>query len=225
MGRADLSGRIFAGLTVLSVAPSERLPSGAIRTMWMCQCVCGSVRAVRTSNLISGNSISCGCRSRAVLLGEKKCRSCFLVRNIGEFDVSPLGRVRHRCRDCAKVKDEENIVRMKRSAPGRVGKHRNSLRQRAIDFLGAACSCCGEDRRVFLAVDHIHGGGSAEDRKIGTYGIYKRVLTDPDAREIYQALCHNCNWAKYHTGGNCPHKQPNWMPPPIGGGFFCVGTP
>jgi hypothetical protein len=52
----DLTGRVFSRLTVLGPAPKR-----GRKRCWSCRCVCGSVTVVRTSNLTSGNSKSCGC--------------------------------------------------------------------------------------------------------------------------------------------------------------------
>lgn len=226
MGRGDnrlnLRGRIFGGLT--AIEPGETLIyKRSWRTRWHCRCICGQERLFYTSNLLSGAVLSCGCRSRAVFTGSKLCRSCGIEKLFDEYDISASGRIRNRCKICAALKDEENIRRIKRTQPGIGEKYRKTVRAKAIQALGAKCRCCGEDEFVFLVVDHVNGGGSVEERKIGTYGIYRRVLTDPLAVDHYQVLCHNCNWAKYNTGGNCPHNEPSWMPPTFGGFTMVCG--
>lgn len=67
------------------------------------------------------------------------------------------------------------------------------------------CSCCGEDNDVFLAVDHINGGGSEEKRQrkgAKIYGWLRSRKFPPG----YQVLCHNCNYAK-HILGACVHRE------------------
>ena len=57
MGRLiDLSGRRFGKLTVL-----RRTTNRGNKTMWECECDCGSVTVVSGSNLVQGNVKSCGC--------------------------------------------------------------------------------------------------------------------------------------------------------------------
>jgi hypothetical protein len=68
------------------------------------------------------------------------------------------------------------------------------LRDMVFDLLGDQCARCGiADYRV-LQIDHINGGGSIERRKIGSRGIYIKILEDGGAG--YQILCANCNTLK-----------------------------
>jgi len=61
----DLTGQVFGRWTVLrfdkSVAGSQR---GSTKALWVCQCMCGTVRSVDGAGLRSGKSKSCGCYSR-----------------------------------------------------------------------------------------------------------------------------------------------------------------
>lgn len=67
---------------------------------------------------------------------------------------------------------------------------------RAVQYLGGKCVHCGfEDERA-LQIDHINGGGRAEARSIGVFGIYKKVLSGAPG---YQVLCANCNVIKRVT--------------------------
>lgn len=54
----DLTGRKFGRLLVVTRA--ERLPKAG-RVLWHCICDCGQEPTVTGSNLITGNSQSCGC--------------------------------------------------------------------------------------------------------------------------------------------------------------------
>lgn len=67
------------------------------------------------------------------------------------------------------------------------------------------CNCCGEDEYMFMALDHINGGGTQHRLQLGSKAIYSRLKQDgyPDG---FQVLCHNCNSAKGYYGG-CPHKE------------------
>lgn len=66
MTRLDLTGQRYGYFTVISEAEQK----GKIR-YWNCLCDCGNTKMVRTGNLRSGNTISCGC-SRAYDLKGKK---------------------------------------------------------------------------------------------------------------------------------------------------------
>jgi len=52
----DRAGHVFGRWTALSRIPKER--------KWLCQCECGTVRAVSTGHLRQGKSKSCGCLER-----------------------------------------------------------------------------------------------------------------------------------------------------------------
>lgn len=59
MGRIkDLIGRRFGRLIVISMT-DKRTKSGLV--IWKCKCDCGSFRNVNSNNLLTGNTVSCGC--------------------------------------------------------------------------------------------------------------------------------------------------------------------
>lgn len=70
----DLQGRIFERLTVVERLPSEA--NGSHR--WLCRCTCGDRVKTRGSDLLRGNTRSCGClrievqRARMVALNENR---------------------------------------------------------------------------------------------------------------------------------------------------------
>jgi hypothetical protein len=53
-------GEVFGRLTVMEYSHTKRWGTHAERVM-KCKCECGNLVAVRTSNLKSGNTVSCGC--------------------------------------------------------------------------------------------------------------------------------------------------------------------
>lgn len=55
MKRLDLIGKSFGRWTVVDKAPRT------YQTMWLCECSCGTRRAVSGANLTTGHSTSCGC--------------------------------------------------------------------------------------------------------------------------------------------------------------------
>lgn len=55
----DISGRIYGKLTALHRDNSEHTKDRKV--MWVCQCKCGNIVSVLKTNLISGNTRSCGC--------------------------------------------------------------------------------------------------------------------------------------------------------------------
>lgn len=58
----DLSGRHFGRLHVIGRAPRRVSASGkARRTMWLCECECGTVKEIAARALKTGMTTSCGC--------------------------------------------------------------------------------------------------------------------------------------------------------------------
>ncbi len=83
-------------------------------------------------------------------------------------------------------------------------EYRARVRKQAIEKYGGKCKCCGETNLVFLAMDHINGGGSKHLRTIKyQIAFWLRKNNYPDG---FQVLCHNCNMAK-HILGACPHEN------------------
>ena len=57
----DLTGRHFGMLTVMYRSDDYIQPSGQHKVMWHCKCECGRECDVRSNDLKSGNTSSCGC--------------------------------------------------------------------------------------------------------------------------------------------------------------------
>jgi len=71
-------------------------------------------------------------------------------------------------------------------------------RKLILEKLGNKCIKCGFSDYRALQIDHIHGNGSKETRKIGINGLYRKILSmnRDDIKKEYQLLCANCNWIK-----------------------------
>lgn len=83
-------------------------------------------------------------------------------------------------------------------------KARDVARRKALEAYGGCCVCCGVADEVFLAFDHVSGGGGEHRRQesIVDMAIW---LVKQGFPEGFQILCHNCNYAK-HQLGRCPHE-------------------
>jgi hypothetical protein len=95
----DLSGKTFGMLKVLKFAGVNEFR----KALWLCRCECGKETVVVSQSLVSGNTVSCGCRNRAnlhvhgLLTGENKRRNIKLyeyyrslkrrVKNFAEFEA------------------------------------------------------------------------------------------------------------------------------------------
>lgn len=88
------------------------------------------------------------------------------------------------------------------------------LRLEVISAYGGRCSCCGEDKLEFLALDHVNGGG-AKHIKENDSQVHYRDAKKRNYPPDYRVLCHNCNLSIGHYG-YCPHQRqqnkPRWKP-------------
>lgn len=84
-----------------------------------------------------------------------------------------------------------------------------SLRTKILDAYGGKCECCGEDRYIFLTIDHIIPQ-SKKNRTDGS-NLYRYLLRNNFPKDNYRILCYNCNCARGHRGSDdiCPHKKSN----------------
>lgn len=85
--------------------------------------------------------------------------------------------------------------------------YHQKLRHEAImAYGGYRCACPGCDVTTpeFLGLDHIHGGGNAERRRVN-HNLFS-WLKKQGWPAGYQVLCHNCNLSKGFYG-ECPHAN------------------
>lgn len=68
----DLKGMVFGRLTVLEVSKISK----SSETLCLCRCVCGNVVQVKTGNLKSGRTKSCGCLRKEVSAAKLKSHGC-----------------------------------------------------------------------------------------------------------------------------------------------------
>lgn len=67
------------------------------------------------------------------------------------------------------------------------------LKEKVLTLFGTKCVKCGFNDLRALQLDHILGKGHKERVKIGSMGVWKKALKEP---ENYQLFCANCNWIK-----------------------------
>lgn len=143
-----------------------------------------------------------------------KCRELLLMSCFYDNPKDKNNHGKHRrCKECdkgsrreARLVDGERLNKLSRD-------RRLNRRNHIITTLGGKCYCCGEDRYVFLAIDHTNGGGNQERKGVSTAGILLRIVKQGIPKDKYRVLCHNCNFA-IAILGYCPHhprktKVPN----------------
>jgi hypothetical protein len=84
-----------------------------------------------------------------------------------------------------------------------------------IAAYGGKCQCCGESIPEFLTLDHIDGLGARQRKRLSNGEIkgpvaagapfYEWLKTQGWPKDNLRLLCYNCNCARYHNGGVCPH--------------------
>lgn len=112
--------------------------------------------------------------------------------------------VRGLCKQCHNALPEQLTKKRQRYNRWMAGVY-----EECILAYGGKCSCCGEQERKFLQLDHIEGGGNEHRLTIGgnkgnvqaTYRWLRREEFPP----IMQVLCANCHQAK--ARGGCPHAS------------------
>jgi len=98
------------------------------------------------------------------------------------------------------------------------------LKDQFLNRYGGVCACCGEFNPKFLTLDHVKNNG-VDKRTLTVWERPPRFKTPmPRASyrpteyflrdavknyqpEEYQILCYNCNCARAHNDGICPHEQ------------------
>jgi hypothetical protein len=83
-------------------------------------------------------------------------------------------------------------------------RHRARLKQQVVAAYGGECSCCGEGELEFLTLDHV-GGRATTDTARG-HRMYLQAKRE-GFPATYRLLCWNCNCARQHNGGVCPHER------------------
>lgn len=161
------------------------------------------------------------------------CKYCKQTKPKSEFHTKAKTLIKKtgRCRDCYHISQEYTNRLQKRNGKWKnnpefreltykhAKKYRHShrdeinyrsrernrkIRMDVIKKYGNKCSCCGENRLEFLAIDHVNGGGAKEHAQLRSGGVYRKLLKNEVVLEDYQVLCHNCNTSKGHYG-YCPH--------------------
>lgn len=67
----DLTGQRFERLTVVGLSEDKGKGKKPV-TKWICRCECGKITTVKGGNLISGTTVSCGCKKRRHGLANKE---------------------------------------------------------------------------------------------------------------------------------------------------------
>ena len=164
----------------------------------------------------------------------KLCAGCGKTKHVSEFgtQLDKADGLTYSCKDCKngrsrkwkkknrksvyeynKVYKEEHKEQLKKAwhkwakKTGYYKKekvNRSKIKERFIRMYGTVCSCCGESRKEFLTLEHIHGQIGVKIKESGSKAYTKAVAKyDP---EVYDLLCMNCNFSRGKYG-YCPHDN------------------
>ena len=141
--------------------------------------------------------------------GRIYCRRCIDVRRRRLHGDYWRWRRKRRCPLCGRR--ASNVRTVCASCRRYTLKHtrlsRYRLRRQLIEKYGGACACCGIAGFAFLCLDHVFNDGNVERKYVSRSHtvLYRWLLHQKGINPRYQLLCWNCNMAKYHNGGVCPH--------------------
>lgn len=144
------------------------------------------------------------------LWSRASCVDCTLARATSETERRAAWVAKGLCRKCGQSPAEmptPTCIVCREKARDKNIRQRRGLRDAVFKKYGKACACCGITGRAFLTIDHINEDGGKERRSGGggeREGFLRKLLA-ADRLDI-QILCWNCNLAKHHNGGTCPHE-------------------
>lgn len=89
-----------------------------------------------------------------------------------------------------------------------------ALKLKIINHYGGKCKCCGISEHCFLGIDHINNDGykmrlrddgTKRKNKPTGFILYQKIVKENYPTDL-QLYCFNCNTAKQHNNGICPHQ-------------------
>ena len=106
----------------------------------------------------------------------KICRKCGVKLIEDNWCLSHKKHPEYICISCQKKYRKEYYQKNKKLLIQKRKIYLKNLRKQVLQILGNKCVKCGlEDYRV-LQIDHIHGGGNKEYKKIGYISIYCKII-------------------------------------------------
>lgn len=146
-----------------------------------------------------------------------ECKSCFNLR-MKETRKTKAYKIYYSSYNkewMRKYRKTKKYLAWRKEAGQKVIAKRKELKQAILAHYGGKCICCGISEHYFLSIDHINndgykskdrGNGKKVKNRVSGYLFYKQIVKDNYPNDL-QILCFNCNTAKQHNGGKCPHKS------------------
>lgn len=138
--------------------------------------------------------------SKSMKLASQRLRRS-KARNGGICQTCSVKELDNNTSVCNKCKESHRSVKSKRI---------REMKIKVISHYGGKCKCCGEDRLLFLNIDHINGNGNKHRKSIprGSGEVYKWIIKN-NFPDVLQILCWNCNCSRQFNNGICPHTEEN----------------
>lgn len=153
------------------------------------------------------------------------CKECTRQYNLNKYVPHPKEKVPEKTRKYNSDyyyshreevirKTKERVARLKlemgeseysKLVCSRANKSRRDTKIKFLEMYGNRCSCCGEENKKFLTIEHLLGQHNSP-RRDGSLEAYRKALAKYEP-EIYTILCWNCNCGKSTNGGVCPHRE------------------
>lgn len=179
---------------------------------------------------LSNNGKRCDdCSDKALRDGRSRFQKRYKLGLCGYCGKNKHEEGKKTCSECLRKNKNRYSKSDKNIQLTRASEIRKERKIRIFKYYGGICSCCGESELMFLALDHIDGGGNEHRRVIGnnknnrcgssSTQFYKWVEKN-NYPDFLQILCHNCNMGKHLNGGVCPHQTKSDKPPLLGGGIM-----
>lgn len=170
----DLSGEVFGRLTVVSFAGYKNF-----RATWNCQCECGTTKEISASQLIYGNTKSCGCllRENKSLLthGMTRSKEHNTWLNIKNRCYNPNFPGYHMYGERGIVMDEEFRDNFE-SFLAEVGPRPKSGVRWSIDRIDNTKGYIKGNITWATPEQQARNHGLRKDNNTGTNGVYYRIL-------------------------------------------------
>ena len=149
------------------------------------------------------------CGKEAKIKGHGLCNNCYSrawsTKNrdkINQYHAEYRSQHRELLNQKARVRQTSMRAEINRRSRERAWM----LKLEMVAAYGGRCVCCGETEPIFLAIDHINGGGKSDRlRGHGGFHFYAKLKKLGWPKDEYRLLCHNCNMA-IGMFGFCPHQ-------------------
>lgn len=144
---------------------------------------------------------------------DKKCGVCKITKKINQFykQTKSFDGLQNRCKDCHRVVSRKYERELRKTKPEILREraerfHKNNpykykeygksdrqrIRNKVLSGYGGKYACCSEEEIMFLALDHVNGGGGRlRKANKGNSLAHYRDAINRNFPSDYQLLCHN----------------------------------